>query len=224
VGRAVSRVLERAGFTTVCTTHGTETLAALQRERWAALVVDVALPGVPGYELGERAHSLAAGDAGAGAPIVVLVASVYRPTAYKRRPTRLYGAQDYVEIHHLGDLLPLKLREHLGMPPWTPQPETLDTAAAALRDEGDERMHVHDAHGLAKLIVADVVLYNGDAIFEAGSFAGAEQAVADDLSIARDLLAQVLRAESRPTPAGDPIGEAFAELMAALGRTAGGGP
>jgi CheY-like chemotaxis protein len=222
VGRAVSRVLDRAGFTTVCTLEGTETLAALGRERWAALVVDVALPGIPGYELVDRAHAMAAAAPAQGAPIVVLVASVYRPTAYKRRPTGLYGADDYVEIHHLGDLLPAKLCERLGLSPWVPQPETLDAAAAALRDEGDERMHDHDAHGLAKLIVADVVLYNGDAILEAGSFAGAERAVADDLAIARDLFAQVLRAESRRVPMGDPIGAAFAELMAALGRTAGG--
>ena len=67
-----------------------------------------------------------------GAAFVVLVASVYRPTGYKRRPTRLYGADDYIEIHHLGDALSVKLRRLLGLPArasWTDR--VLDYGQAA---------------------------------------------------------------------------------------------
>ena len=65
------------------------------------------------------------------------------------------------------------------------------------------------------LIVADVLLYNGDRITEADSVEEALAAVASDLDGARDLFGQV-----RPEVIeGDLIGEAFRELVAGLERT-----
>lgn len=219
VARAVQRVLEREGFSFEHAPDGATCARRLAEERWAGLVVDVALPTVAGYELVQLARD--AGPA-AGAEVVVLVASVYRRTSYKRHPTRLYGADDYVEIHHLCDSLPRKLYQHLGLPP-EPAAETLeDEAREALRVEGDTRMEdpLADQRRLASLIVADMVLYNGDAIHAALDLAEAEAAVGPDLDIARQLFAQVVRAEGGQVP-GDPIGEAFASLMGAMGR---GGP
>ncbi len=219
VARAVQRVLEREGFSFEHAPDGATCARRLAEERWAGLVVDVALPTVAGYELVQLARD--AGPA-AGAEVVVLVASVYRRTSYKRHPTRLYGADDYVEIHHLCDSLPRKLYQHLGLPP-EPAAETLeDEAREALRVEGDTRMEdpLADQRRLASLIVADMVLYNGDAIHAAVDLAEAEAAVGPDLDIARQLFAQVVRAEGGQVP-GDPIGEAFASLMGAMGR---GGP
>ncbi len=48
---------------------------------------------------------------------MVLVASVYNRTGYKRRPTSLYGADDYVEQHHIPDALVGKLERLIGAPP-----------------------------------------------------------------------------------------------------------
>ena len=222
VARAVQRVLEIAGFSLVHTIDGHQTTQRLGERRWAALVVDVALPGVPGYELCEVAK-VDADDR--GADVVVLVASVYRRTSYKRRPTRLYGADDYVEIHHLCDSLPMKLFEHLGIESPAPALETQQVAREALRVEGDKRMsELAEAsdHGLANLIVADMVLYNGDAISAAGSLQEAARAVAPDLDIARELYAQVEHAEGRPSSVGDPVGQAFAALMVTMGRASPG--
>lgn len=219
VARAVQRVLEREGFSFEHAPDGATCARRLTETRWQGLVVDVALPTVAGYELVQLARD--AGPA-AGAEVVVLVASVYRRTSYKRHPTRLYGADDYVEIHHLCDSLPRKLYQHLGLPP-EPAAETLeDEAREALRVEGDTRMEepLADQRRLASLIVADMVLYNGDAIHAALDLAEAEAAVGPDLDIARQLFAQVVRAEGGQVP-GDPIGEAFASLMGAMGR---GGP
>lgn len=222
VARAVQRVLDIAGFSVEHVIDGHQANARLSQRRWAALVVDVALPGVPGYELCEVAKVDAADR---GADVVVLVASVYRRTSYKRRPTRLYGADDYVEIHHLCDSLPLKLFEHLGIASPAPALETQAVAREALRVEGDARMtELAEArdHGLANLIVADMVLYNGDAISAAGSLQEAARAVASDLDIARELYAQVEHAEGRPTSSGDPVGQAFANLMITMGRASPG--
>lgn len=223
VARAVQRVLEREGFAFEHVADGANCARRLAEERWAGLVVDVALPTVAGYELVQLAR-----DEGpeAGAQVVVLVASIYRRTSYKRQPTRLYGADDYVEIHHLCDSLPHKLRQHLGLvaaPAGRATAERLeDEAREALRVEGDTRMEepLSDQRRLASLIVADMVLYNGDAIHHALDLAEAEAAVGPDLDIARQLFAQVVRAEGGQVP-GDPIGEAFASLMGAMGR---GGP
>jgi CheY-like chemotaxis protein len=213
VCRVVARVLEQEGFVVAFAQDGDAALARLAAERWDALVVDVALPGIPGYELCERAH----GFASTGARVVVLVASVYRPTSYKRRPTRLYGADDYIEIHHLGDALPNKLRKLLGLAE-APRDLHLD-AAEALRLEGDARMAQHDDAALAKLIVADMVLYNGDRILGAIDSQAAANAVAADLAVARELFGHVVRGRGAAAFAGDPIGVAFDELMIALGRT-----
>jgi DNA-binding response OmpR family regulator len=214
VCRVVARVLEQEGFVVAFCERGKAALAKLVAEPWDALVVDVALPELPCYELCERARSLAA--TGTGARVVVLVASVYRATSYKRRPTRLYGADDYIEIHHLGDALPTKLRKLLGLAP-VPKDMHLD-AAEALRVEGDARMTQHDDTALAKLIVADMVLYNGDRILGAPDANAAASAVAADLEVARDLFGHVARARGKGPAHGDPIGDAFAELMSALGR------
>lgn len=219
VARAVERVLEREGLAVEHVADGAACARRLAEARWEGLVVDVALPTVAGYELCQLAR-----DAGpsAGAQVVILVASVYRRTSYKRQPTRLYGADDYVEIHHLCDSLPRKLYEHLGLPPAPPVEQTEAEAREALRVEGDTRMEDPgaDQRRLASLIVADMVLYNGDAIHAARDLAEAESAVGPDLDIARQLFAQVVRAEGGQVP-GDPIGEAFASLMGAMGR---GGP
>src|SRR5208337_2285915 len=67
---------------------------------------------------------------------VVLLASVYRHTAYKRRPTSLYGAHDYVEQHHVPDLLPTKLCALLDIDP---------SGVSALVEEG--RQEVERASG-----------------------------------------------------------------------------
>lgn len=217
VARAVERVLTLSGFSVVHTSTGQEAEGLLSSRRWAALVVDVALPGVPGYELCAQVQE-DAGNPARGADVVVLVASVYRRTAYKRRPSRLYGASDYVELHHLCDQLPAKLLKHLQLASAEPTLEQQAIAREALRVEGDARMNEGSDHNLAALIVSDMVLYNGDTILGAGSLAEAAAAVAGDLQIARDLYAQVEAAEGRSSHHGDPVGDAFARLMQSMGR------
>jgi DNA-binding response OmpR family regulator len=214
VARAVMHVLEREGFSVHHVIDGQQATRALAESAWDALVVDVALPLVPGYELCETARR----DDGRGARVVVLVSSVYRRTSYKRRPTRLYGADDYVEIHHLCDTLPAKLRQHLGLPASKPALVAQDEAREQLRVEGDRRMEPADAGRLAALIVADLILYNGDALHAATSFEAAQRALSADLAIARELYVQVQRGEGDANADGTPIDDALRTLVAALGR------
>jgi len=50
-GMLISRVLNRAGYTTYVAETGEEALAAAKRERPALVIVEPLLPGVPGYEV-----------------------------------------------------------------------------------------------------------------------------------------------------------------------------
>ncbi len=214
VRQVVARVLQQEGFVVTAAATAEEMSALLEARAWGGLVLDVALGGAAPWSACERARALV--QQGRGARAVVLVASVYRSTSYKRRPTSLYGADDYVELHHVGDALPAKLRRALGLAPAAADPH-LD-AGEALRREGDLRLSEQAAAAdLARLIVADVILYNGDRIVGAEDLDTAERAIASDLASARELFVQLAR-PAAAAAAGDPIGAAFEDLMRALGR------
>ncbi|PRQ04396.1 osmolarity response regulator [Enhygromyxa salina] len=208
IAGAAQTILDAHGFAVEIAGDSDDVESALGRAAWDALVVDVALPGAPGFELTSVARA-------AGVKVVILVASVFRRTSYKRRPRRLYGADDYVEIHHLGDHLPNRLRAHLGLRDSQLPAETLREVLSTLNERGDDHLLEQTPRGLATLIVADLLLYNGDRITEADSVEQALAAVAADLEGARDLFGQVRPEVSE----GDLIGEAFRELVAGLDGT-----
>jgi CheY-like chemotaxis protein len=103
----------------------------------AALVLDVALPEVHAYEIVEEAKRLST------APAIVLVASIYNRTGYKRRPTSLYGADDYVEQHHIPDQLLPKLERLVGLAPMHVEPPSAHAETddgRKIRDAGERRL------------------------------------------------------------------------------------
>ncbi len=217
VARAVTHVLEARGFEVEAVRDGDAASGALRARRYAALVVDVALPKRPGYELVEFARAQAASH-GRGAQVVVLVASVFRKTSYKRRPARLYGADDYVELHHLGDMLPEKLACHLRIDLPPADTATEDEATETFYEIADARMDDQSSEDLASLIVADVVLYNGDRIADTSTVAEARAALSEDLEVARDLLKQVFVARGDDADADAALERSFSALMRTMGR------
>jgi CheY-like chemotaxis protein len=100
--RVIADALRRGGFSPICVRSGDAVLAAVDPVMpapAAAVVVDVAVPGVLAFELIEGVRR---NPATTGLP-VVLLASVYEKTRYKRRPNRLYGANAYLELHDVPD-------------------------------------------------------------------------------------------------------------------------
>lgn len=150
--------------------------------RWGTapevLVTDVGLPLVLGYELCDDIAQLGLST------MVVFIASVYSRTAYKRRPSELYGAADYVEQHHIPDMLGPKVQRLLELArerrPATSLPLLLphDDGGCTeereiIREAGEARLSpdvrdgesgVERAQRIARLIVADVMLYCGDLV------------------------------------------------------------
>lgn len=92
---------------------------------------------------------------------IILLPSVYNRTAYKKRPESLYGADAYLELHHIGDrLLPLLAEQF-------PALAERCSSVASLRSWGDERAVkelglAEQASELARLLVADILLYHQD--------------------------------------------------------------
>src|SRR3954467_15930023 len=84
-------LVENAGYGVTATDDGEEALGCLRGvPPPTVLVVDVALPGRAGFELIDEIRRLNLGTR------TILIASVYNQTGYKRRPTSLYGADDYI--------------------------------------------------------------------------------------------------------------------------------
>ncbi|HWR97981.1 MAG TPA: response regulator [Candidatus Methanoperedens sp.] len=175
----IGEVLESAGCELRHAGRGEETWEALGSWRPQVVLLDVALPGLPAFELCERLRGTPA-LAGTG---VILIASVFQRTRYKRAPTSLYGADDYIEKHHIRDRLPGKVAGLLSSAPTpapadAPQPprgavsareqevlvsEELPVAARVPQRQGLERLQ-ESLRRFARIIVSDIALYNQDLV------------------------------------------------------------
>lgn len=208
IREAIGRLCKSAGYQARTVADGWAALRALGDGPPAALVIDVALPGAHVYEVVEEVRRRALPTR------VVLVASIYNRTGYKRRPTSLYGADDYVEQHHIADDLLTKLERLIG-----PATRALPTRGRESErgvveelSEGPER-GVERAQRLARLIVADIALYNGDAL-DAAEHVGHDDELEARLRLELEegRLLFELRVPEAVRRTRDFIGDALAEL------------
>jgi CheY-like chemotaxis protein len=215
IAQAIRRVLAAQGFEVVVVGDGDAVARALRDSAWHGLVVDVGLHGPAVHDL------VALAKTGGAAPVraVVLIASVFRRSSYKRRPQQLYGADDYVEVHQLGDQLPSKLWRLLDV-----DPSGLDglmeaeSLLCALQDEARRPDHAGRAAAagqsdLAELLVADLVLYSGDKLADAESADETHVALAPELEAAREVYRGVFG--ELPRGPEDPISAALDALLRA---------
>lgn len=98
---AVRKVLEHEPFEIFICCDGKVALETVERVRPELLLLDVALPTMLGFEVCERVRQ----NPQLFAVKIVLIASIYDKTRYKRAPVSLYGADDYIEKHHIPDAL-----------------------------------------------------------------------------------------------------------------------
>jgi response regulator RpfG family c-di-GMP phosphodiesterase len=76
-------------------------MAAIMQLKPDVVLLDVALPSMYGFEVCEAIRK----DPAIACAKVILIASIYDKTRYKRAPLSLYGADDYIEKHHIPDTL-----------------------------------------------------------------------------------------------------------------------
>jgi len=98
---AIRKVLASEPFDVVAYNDGREAMTAIEVERPPIVILDVALPSMYGFEICETVRRNPALDA----VKLILVASIYDKTKYKRSPQSLYGADAYIEKHHIPDSL-----------------------------------------------------------------------------------------------------------------------
>jgi predicted Zn finger-like uncharacterized protein len=123
---AVQKVLSSEPFELFICNDGKEALETVQRIRPELLLLDVALPTMFGFEVCERVRQ----DPALAGVKIVLIASIYDKTRYKRSPNSLYGADDYIEKHHIPDsLIPMIYRLASGSVPDIAAPSAQELAA-----------------------------------------------------------------------------------------------
>lgn len=109
----VTDVLSKSGFRVSSAANGILALQMVNDLHPSGLVIDVGLPGIYGFELCERLKN----SAETRDIKIILLSSVYDMRRYKRTPVSLYGADDYIEKHHIPDFLAIKLRSLLSFDP-----------------------------------------------------------------------------------------------------------
>lgn len=180
----IGEVLAAAGFTLRQARSGEEAWAAIGSWRPGVALLDVALPGVPSFELCERVRA----DGGLRGTGLILIASVFQQTRYKRAPTSLYGADDYIEKHHIRDWLPDKVARLLpaGKPaaaaPSPAPPPPADGRHGGIDEREQETLIREELYGplgqerqglerlqerlrrYARIIISDIALYNQELV------------------------------------------------------------
>ncbi len=163
VAETAERLLRAEGYDVVTARDGIEAMVtALNRLPFVALI-DVGLPKIYGFEVCRRLKGRPeTEDIG-----IILVPSTHDETRYRRPPSTLYGADDYVERHEMEESLVakvnrLKREKWSAGPPVQEQeppagPTTTPAAAAAgpSPDEGVER-----ARRFVRTVLSDLYIYN----------------------------------------------------------------
>jgi DNA-binding response OmpR family regulator len=98
---AVKKVLAPEPFDVFSYNDGKEALAAIERLMPDAALLDVSLPSMYGFEVCEAVRK----NPALSSVRLILLASVYDESRYRRAPNSLYGADDYIEKHRIPDSL-----------------------------------------------------------------------------------------------------------------------
>ena len=184
-------ILEPAGMTCMVGHDGETVLRLMEAAPPQVAVVDVALQGLYAFEVVDKVRR----RPGLGGVKILLLSSVYNRMAYKRSPSSLYGADDYIEKHHIpDDLIPKINRLSLGAAPAAaPAPREEVQAGKVLSGQeaasqsldyihlvhekiqsaedrqlsGDEATpDTEKARRLARIIVSDIALYYQERVDE----------------------------------------------------------
>jgi CheY-like chemotaxis protein len=183
---AIKDFLSGRRFEVVIARDGIEALQFLETNMPPQIaLVDVALSGMYGFEIcdfiknNEKLKHIK----------IILLAAIYDKTRYKRMPTSIYGADDYIEMHHIPDDLVPKINKLLGRDEDIARPplnaDAVDFEAVAVPEEGlsdkikdiatqDVKVEMpkgggkdsahEEAKRLARIIMSDIILYNQEAI------------------------------------------------------------
>lgn len=161
----IETILTEAGYQVVTASDGVDAMIKINKERPFLALLDVALPRIYGFEVCRQIKSRPE----TRDILVILIASIYDTTKYKRGPTSLYGADDYIEKHHIEDALIDKIRKLTEKPAEEKPPpiERVVTKGEFKEDEISQRPvpsvdseAIEKAKRFARIVISDIALYN----------------------------------------------------------------
>jgi predicted Zn finger-like uncharacterized protein len=233
----IEEILNQAGLSCRTCHDGQEALDLMDAFPPQVAVVDVALPGLFAFEVVEKVRR----RPGLEEIKILLLSSVYNRMAYKRTPSSLYGADDYIEKHHIPDDLVTKINRlavnavsapsgatvseeiTVGQPL---QGEEKEEGSRAHADEVKERIRsaeenevsgdsteegVVKARRLARIIVSDIALYNQDLVEEGIRQGTFQQLLASEIDEGKRLFTERIAPEIRSRE--DFLEQAFASFI-----------
>ncbi len=174
----IDEILTKSGFVSLKVGDGSEVMRLVEADPPALILLDVAISGLCSFEV----IDLIRRNETIKWIKIILLASIFDKAKYKRAPVSLYGADDYIEIHHLHDQLIPKINavlpgtagtKNMGLEKChstTSEGRVADKIKDIVKKEvkigEDQRGSV--AHGaakrLARIIASDICLYNQDLV------------------------------------------------------------
>jgi len=226
---AVASILTREGISFSVCHDGQSALQNLDNQPPQVALMDVALPGLYGFEVVDKVRK----RPGLETVKIILLSSVYNKLAYKRTPSNLYGADDYLEKHHISDKLIPKIKSLVSGEPSVREPDPQPSAPPEEQESTDFQEEMNDkiraadenetqpqegsvdvekAQRLARIIVSDIALYNQEKV-ESGVRDGTfYELLKDEIDEGRRLYES--RVASDIQNMGDFLGEAFENFIA----------
>lgn len=238
---AVKTILAPQPWEVIICHDGNAALEQIAARGAQVALIDVALPGRYGFEVCEQLRA----NPATREIRILLFASIYDRTRYKRLPASLYGADDYIEKHHIPDLLVPKIRALLagsavrptpadaevlasGEPPdAAASPSHLEETRTLLRQEEEEATTSASAvtplpdaqvkaRRLARIIASDIALYNQEAVQEGVRSGTFFTLLAGDITEGRALYERRVSPEIRSATAY--LEDAFSDLISKIKR------
>lgn len=230
---ALEKVLAPEPFDIISCHDGKEAVDLTVRFKPDVVLLNVALPTMYGFQVCEAIR----GNPAVSATRIILLAAIYDKTKYKRSPQSLYGADDYIEQHHIPDALAamiyrlvtdtreveadsLSLQESIPTSPERLTPaeanrqeiarNDLKSQAAAGESAPAEKVH-EAAMQLARSIVSDISLYREAELEEAVRTGDMELCLGLEIKDGRAIYES--RLPEFATFPRDFYGEALAELI-----------
>lgn len=208
-------LLTNAGFDTITVADGVQAMIEIEKHKPGVVILDVALPSIFGFEICDRLKN----NPQSSDVKIILLASIYDKTRYKREPTSLYGADDYIEKHHIQDFIAKKVNRLLSpvpsaqreeesiTPPPLPPPVRQQQAEEMRKEEIKpfppaapvDAQQVEAARRFARIILSDIALYNQGAVEEGIRNNKFQTVLSEEIKEGRELYNSRVPAEVRNT-------------------------
>lgn len=169
-------ILKGTNVKVLTASDGNETVSAIKKYNPEVVILDVALPGFYSFSICEDIKC----KKGIGNAGVILTSAAFNRKRYKRKPTTLFGADDYIEKYDIPVELIEKINRLKVIPELKAAPQVragghadegrvLDVKEAKAKESENnavgknavpDRAADEKARKLAKVIAADIILYN----------------------------------------------------------------